>query len=105
MRLVRFFLLLGMVAVLGCGSGGPVPPSAEAEAETLKNDMTMILEDVAKTGDLEEAGPELRMMVDEQLREADAAKADSISKELDALEALSAPGEIKAKAKEIITKL
>lgn len=105
MWFARFVLLLGVVVVLGCGSGAPKPPSAEEEADTLKQDMTMVLEDIAKTGDLEEAGPDLRLMVEEGLRESDSAKADSISKELDALEALTSPAQIKAKAKEIISKL
>ena len=99
MWMVRFCFLLGMVAVLGCGS--ETRPPAEPEGDALTKEVKQALENVAETG---EGLGEARGVL-ESLKEIDAAQADRISKDLDALEALSSPDEKKAKAKEIADKL
>lgn len=104
MWLARFLFLLGMITVLGCGSGASAPPDADEAAAGLLDSVKSALQDVADSGEIGEAFGEARGMT-EELKETDASKADSILKDLDALEALTTPDERKAKAKEIISSL
>lgn len=101
MSIVRIFLLLGMVAILGCSSGAPVPVDANTEADGLVQEVKAALESIDEDGG---GFAEVRGILS-ALEEVDAAKAESISNELDALDALTDPGEKQAKAKEIAAKL
>ena len=92
------------VAMLGCGSGGPGPLDSDAQVDDLVEGIKSTLEGIAQDGQMGEAFGEVRGMTDE-LKTIDSEKGGSISKDLDALEALSTPDEIKAKAKEIASKL
>ncbi len=106
MRSLKVLILLGLVAVFGCGGtggggGGTEPdPTASQTVQMIKS----ILEDVAESGEAEQAG-ELISYVEEDLAGEDAAKSESLLPEVKELEALTDPTEIKAKAKEILGKL
>ena len=97
MSFVRIFLLLSMFAVLGCGPGAPAPVDADTQSDALVQALKEALESGQGFG-------EARGILS-SLESVDAAKAASISAELDALDALTDPGEKAAKAKEIASKL
>ena len=106
MRFIKSLLLLGMVAVFGCGSedSGTVVPSSESGlvAEQIKSSLQGIIE----SGEIDkEMGLEELCGLAEELKATDSAKGEAVLKELDALQALSTPDEIKAKAKEIADSL
>ena len=101
MWFARVLVLLGAVVVLGCGPSAPPPPDAQTEADGMVQEIKAALEGYAESGEgLAEAGGIL-----EGLKDVDAEKAASISKDLDAMRTLTDPGEKKAKAKEIASKL
>ena len=104
MRFVSALLLASMVAVavVGCG-GGAVAPEPEADETTQM--IVPLLDQIAKTGDLEDSGEELLSYVEEDLMETDPTKAQSLMKDVEQLLSMTSPAEIKAKAAEIKGKL
>ena len=102
MSFVRIFLLLGMFAIVGCGSGeNAAPVDADTEVSGLVQDVKTALEAYGEEG----AGyGEVRGVLS-ALEGIDPAKAASIATELDALDALTDPAEKQAKAKEIASTL
>lgn len=100
MRYLQILALLFAAATFGCGGEGAT--SVEVEAPNAQ--IQAALADVAESGQIDSG----IMLVREQLemmRETEAAKADDLLKDLDALEGMSSPGSIKAKAKEMLSKL
>ena len=97
MDLVRILMLVGVLAVVGCNSESQsvTPPEAPPAAQNAKN----ILEGMAETGEVGSAAMELR----ESLETFDEGKA--LLPDLDALEAMTDPAQIQAKAKEMAGKL
>ncbi len=106
MRLIQFLLLLGVVAVVGCDSGGGGTVDASSESDAFTEQIKASLQSISESGEIDaEMGlGEIRTFA-EDLKAADSAKGETVLKELDALEALSSPDERKAKAKEIISTL
>jgi len=64
-----------------------------------------LLDQIAETGDLEDAGEELLSYVEEDLMETDPTKAQSLMKDVEELLSMTSSAEIKAKAAEIKGKL
>ena len=104
MWLARFFVLLGMVVLLGCGPESTATGGPESEADGLVDSVKSALQDVADTGQIGEGFGEARGMTDE-LKETDPERGNKLSADLDALEALATPDERKAKAQEIVDSL
>ena len=102
MTFLRIVVLLSLVALLGCQpeSVSVDQPDALPAAENAK----AMLEGVAETGELGSGAMELRESL-EEIKQTDAAKADPLLADLDALESLADPAAIKAKAKEMLDKL
>ena len=94
-------LLAGGLFIAGCGPGQlpsetvtPVaPPAAKAQ-----------LTDVANSGELGSAASAIRESL-EAMKATDSAKADELLNDLTALEGLTDPNQIKAKAKAMADKL
>lgn len=101
MRFVRIFLLLGLVAVLGCGTG-PVADTTVKE-EPLNQTIKGMLEAIA-AGDTEEIA-ELQSYIEEDMMEVDEAKSAALMKDFEELQQMRSPAQIKAKATEMIGKL
>jgi hypothetical protein len=97
MNFLRIVLLVALVAVLGCGEEvqSVTPPTAAPAAQGVK---AMLLE-IAETGELGSGAMELR----ENLQKVEGA--DALLPELDSLESLTDPAQIKAKAKAMADKL
>ena len=106
MRFMNFLLLLGVVAVVGCGSEGGGTVDASSESNAFTEQIKASLQSISESGEIDaEMGLGELRTVAEDLKASDSAKGETILKELDALEALSSPDERKAKAKEIISTL
>ncbi len=93
-------LLTITVSMLGCGGGlktevvtPPPPPAAKS-----------LLEAVASSGELGSGAASIREAL-EKLKTTDAAKAETLLKDLDELEKTNAPAKIKEKAKAMAEKL
>jgi hypothetical protein len=97
MDLVRIVMLLAVFLVVGCQSESEsvTPPSAPPAAENAK----AMLDEMAQTGEMGSGMMELR----ESLEGFDEGKA--LLPDLDALEGMTDPEKIKAKAKEMASKL
>ena len=98
MAYLRILMLLVVVVVIGCQgseSESVQPPAALPAADNAK----AILQTATESGELGSAAMELRESL-EQLEDSEALLAD-----LDAMEAMSNPEEIKAKAQELLDKL
>lgn len=102
MNFLRIVVLLSIVALFGCQSESVSveQPEALPAAENAK----VLLEGVAETGQLGSGAMSLRESL-EELKQADAAKADPLLADLDELESLTDPAAIKAKAREMADKL
>lgn len=100
MRFIAFLLVLGMVAVLGCQASETTTTVEEPGQEQIKP----ALEAVAQSGVIDSSLMVVREEA-EAMKATDAAKAEELLKDLDELEALSDPEQIKAKAKEMAGKL
>lgn len=99
--LVSLVLLLGVVAVCGCGGQVVIEETTtDTATSTIKAELTKI----AESGDAE-AVSELRSYIEEDLAGVDQAKSDALMPEYEALQALTDPEEIKAAAKEMLGKL
>ncbi|MBC8877265.1 MAG: hypothetical protein H8E44_48170 [Planctomycetes bacterium] len=96
-----FMFLLSMVVVVGCGGQVVVP---ETNEDTVTQSMRPILERVVETGDLEIAN-ELQSYIEEDLASVDQAKADALMKDFRELQSMSDQNAVKAKAKEMLSKL
>lgn len=94
-------LLACAVGLSACGGNAPksvdVTPAAPPAAKAILNEM-------AETGSVGSAAESIRESLT-SMRETDAAKADALLKELDELEAMSNPAQIKSKAKAMADKL
>ncbi len=100
MWFIRSLLVLGALAVIGCG-GGETSTSVEPPGQ---EQIKPALETVAETGVIDSGLMTVREEA-EAMKETDAAKADELLKDLDELESLSDPAEVKAKAQQMIDKL
>jgi hypothetical protein len=97
----RLLLVLGMVALLGCG---PQETTEKVEALSSQSQVKAALETLAETGQMDSGV----MLIQEQLeamKETDSAKATELLADLEALMPLKDPAEIKAKAQAMIDKL
>lgn len=101
MRFARFFLVLGLVALLGCG---PQETTQRVEEPSGQDQVKSALENVAESGQIDSG---LMIVRDEleAMKATDAAKAEELLSDLDALQALTDPAQAKAKAQEMIDKL
>lgn len=102
MRLTVLFLLLGSVAVLGCGTARDTSEKVTPPSPTSQIKST--LESYAQSGQLDSG----IMIVEEQaekLKETDPAKAETVLKGVKELQAIKDPAKIKAKAKELADSL
>lgn len=99
--LTSLILLLSVLAVFGCG-GDVVTPQTTADSVT--GLIKPILEKVAETGDRETVG-ELKSYIEEDLAGVDQAKSDVLMKDFQELRSLSGAEKIKAKAREMLTRL
>jgi len=96
MKFLRILMIVGMFAIIGCKANedlevkeaGPATPTANAK---------MALDDIAKTG---EVGSGM-MLLREAVEEID----KSMLTELDAMEKMTDPEQIKAKARALSAKL
>lgn len=100
MKSPKLLLAIVVAAAIGCGVKEEVktvtpagPPPAKA-----------MLEEVAKTGELGSGAMEIRSSL-ETVKGADAAKGEALLKDMDELEKLGDPEQIKAKAAEMAGKL
>jgi len=102
MNFSRFLVLLGVIAVVGCGPSAQLTGSAQEETPTDIAKAT--LEQIVESG---QAGSEIgaMMVAFEEMRATDAATADALIEDGNAMMAMSSPDEIKAKAKEMLAKL
>ena len=105
MDLVRGSIVLIVLAMIGCGGGGPAPVAVEPPAQTAGIDaVKSMLQDVAGSGELGSGAEGLRTAL-EAMKGSDAAKATALLADLDALEASGSPDAAKAKATEMLGKL
>lgn len=103
MRLVMSVLLLaGALSVSGCGEN-VVEREATPQAVTT-GQIKPLLEKISQTGDMEAVG-ELKSYIEEGLGAVDKAKADALMADYKELQSLSGADKIKAKAKEMLSKL
>ena len=95
MSLLRCLLLVLVASLVGCdrGSVNPVP----ADAESPDFDAKRILERVAQTGKLSGDYTEMPNVI-EQIRAVDPGRAENLRGEVDELNRLRKPEDIKAKA-------
>ncbi len=102
MNLLRFLVLLGAVAVVGCGPSAQLSGTAEEKAPS--DIVKETLEQIAESG---QSGSEVgaMMVALEEMRATDAATADALIEDGNALMATSDPEAVKAKAKEMLAKL
>jgi len=106
MNCLKILLFLSIFFVVGCGAktfeSVPVtPPAAPPAAAKMK----ILLEDVAKTGEVGSGTEELKQLI-EEIKKTDTAKGDALLAELDKLQAASGnPAAAKAKATEMLGKL
>jgi hypothetical protein len=94
-------LLLSVIAVLGCG-GRVVAP--ESTPDSVTGIIKPLLEKLVETGDRETVG-ELDSYIEEDLAGVDQAKSDALLKDVRELQSMSGANQIKAKAREMLTKL
>lgn len=97
----NFFMSLSMIAIVGCGSAN-IPDTAVTPPPAPP--VKAMLDDVAKSGELGSGASLIREAL-EAMKATDAAKAEELLKEMTALEGLSDPAKIKAKAKAMSAKL
>lgn len=100
-----FFRCLALVLVFsfaGCDTGAVNAPSPEAEGPDYA--LRMILEDVAALGQLHDDYSDTRNIVD-RMKESNPDRAAKLRSQLNQLEQLRKPDEIKAKAQEILSEL
>lgn len=91
-------LVLAVVLLAGCGSGSvPVTPPAPPQAKA------MLLE-VAAQGQINSGIMAIREDL-ERMKATDPTKAQTLLRDLDQLERMNSPQQIKAKAKEMADKL
>ena len=101
MWFARLLLVLGMVALVGCG---PKETTEQVEEPASQDQVKSALENVVETGEVDSGLMTAREQL-EAMQATDAAKAEELLKDLDALESLRDPAQIKAKAKEMVDKL
>ncbi len=99
---LSFMLLIGVLAVVGCGGGSVDTP--ETSTDSVTQIIKPILENLAATGDLEGA-EELGSYIEEDLAGVDQAKSDALLKDWRELQSMSGTAAIKAKAQEMLSKL
>ena len=99
-RLVAMFSACFVCLALGCGRTSRHPRRVSAPPSVAKP----LLEDLAKTGEMGSAVGAIPEAL-EGMKQTDAAKAEKLLKELDQIQALSNPEQIKAKAKAMASQL
>lgn len=104
MGVLRLWMLVFCVAlVVGCSRERPAVPvkqAASPAAEAVKSG----LKEIADSGQIGSGMLTIRENL-EKLKSTDPAKADALLKELDKLSAMSDPGAIRAKAKQMMDQL
>ncbi len=101
MWFMRFLCLFAVVAVFGCDTGPVAPePSTSGVEQSVKS----TLERLAETGNPETVN-ELSSYIQEDLAGVDAAKSQSLMPDLEELQSLQDPEQIKEKAQEMLSKL
>lgn len=98
---LTFLLSLGIITAIGCPQAEYVPPPPP---EVSSDDAKATLQRYAATGMLGSDLANLQTYA-ENLKAADAAKAEAFSQDLEALRQASGPDNVKAKAKELLQKL
>lgn len=93
MTIIRILVLLSVVAIVGCGETVTPPPTPPA-AESAKT----VLQEIAQSGQVGSGAMTLRENLEELNKQA-------LVTDLDALEGMSDPAQIKAKANEMLGKL
>jgi hypothetical protein len=104
MRFLGFLLLAGVVAVAVFGCGGGELVDTEPDVNELQQIIGPMLDELAETGDPETVN-ELRSYIEEDMAEADPAKSQAMMKDLEELQAMTNPADIKKKAAEMKSKL
>jgi hypothetical protein len=97
----KLFLLLGLVALIGCDAGPVNPPPEDADEPTFE--LRLMLQDAADSGMLVEGTDPAEYL--QPIKDADPAKAEKLAPMLDELLGLSDSEAIKAKAQEILSQL
>jgi hypothetical protein len=98
----KFFLLLGLVALIGCDVGPVNAPPEDADEPYFE--LRLMLQDAADTGMVPSDFADATEYI-EQMKEADPTKAEAIAPGIEALQGLTDPEEVKAKAQEILSQL
>jgi hypothetical protein len=101
MWFMRFLCMLAAVAVFGCDTGTVAPEPAPSGVE---QSIKSTLERLAETGNPETVN-ELSSYIQEDLAGVDAAKSQSLMPDLEELQSLQDPEQIKDKAQEMLSKL
>ncbi|MCY2978202.1 MAG: hypothetical protein NTU79_06000 [Planctomycetota bacterium] len=91
------------LAVSGCG-GGPVDEKIALPPSAIEESLRKTLEGFEKSGELGSGISGIEGSID-GIKSSDPAKAETLTKLLNELQGLKKPADIKAKAKEMISKL
>ena len=86
MWLMRILCLVGVVALLGCGSGAV--QTEEAQEDPTIQEIKRQLQEIVDTGDMENVG-ELRSYIEEDLAGIDEAKSSALLAEYEELQSIS----------------
>ena len=95
--------ILFMTSLVGCGAVTNDAPKTVTPPSSTEQ-MKAVLNDLAQSGQMSSGVMTLETEID-KLKATDAAKADALKKDYDALKAMNDPNQIKAKAQEMLKKL
>jgi len=105
LRIWASVLLVFALAVIGCSGGtGPGPQKVQPVQVQPADAIRSALESVAQTGQLGSEGLTIQENI-EKLRASDPAKAEELAKDYEALQGMSDPAKVRAKAQEMLGKL
>jgi hypothetical protein len=105
LRIWASILLVFALVVVGCSQGtGPGPQKVQPVQVQPTDAIRSALESVGKTGQLGSEGLTIQENI-EKLRASDPAKAEELAKDYEALQGMSDPAKVKAKAQEMLGKL
>ena len=95
--------VVALMFVAGCGSGASGPNTVDA-TKVAPSTLKVMLEDLARSGDLGSGSESLRSEI-EKFKASDEAKGKALLSDLDQLQKMSEPEAAKALAKKMIEKL